>query len=52
VISDSDVLVVGLNERRVFDALKRHVRKDQIVLDLVNVPERETLPAAVEGLCW
>ncbi|HKC54825.1 MAG TPA: nucleotide sugar dehydrogenase, partial [Vicinamibacterales bacterium] len=32
VINESDVLIVGLNERRVFDALKRHVRKDQIVL--------------------
>jgi GDP-mannose 6-dehydrogenase len=52
VINDSDVLVVGLNERRVFDALKRHVREEQMVLDLVNVPERETLAAAVEGLCW
>jgi len=52
VISESDVLIVGLNERRVFDALKRHVRKGQIVLDLVNVPEREALPATVEGLCW
>jgi len=52
VISESDVLIVGLNERRVFDALKRHVRKDQIVLDLVNVPDRAALPAAVEGLCW
>jgi GDP-mannose 6-dehydrogenase len=52
VINESDVLVVGLNERRVFDALKRHVRKDQIILDLVNVPDRESLPAALEGLCW
>ena len=52
VISESDVLVVGLNERRAFDALKRHVRKDQMVLDLVNVPDRHSLPVAVEGLCW
>ena len=52
MIDESDVLIVGLNERRVFDALKQHVRKDQIVLDLVNVPDREALPAAVEGLCW
>jgi GDP-mannose 6-dehydrogenase len=52
VIDESDVLIVGLNERRVFDALKQHVRKDQIVLDLVNVPDRAALPAAVEGLCW
>jgi GDP-mannose 6-dehydrogenase len=52
VINESDVLVVGLNERRVFDALKRHVRKGQIVVDLVNVPDRNSLPASVEGLCW
>jgi GDP-mannose 6-dehydrogenase len=52
VISESDVLVVGLNERRAFDALRRHVRKDQMVLDLVNVPDRASLPVAVEGLCW
>src|SRR5262245_15722068 len=52
VINESDVLIVGLNERRVFEALKRHVRKGQVVLDLVNVPERESLPATVEGLCW
>ena len=52
VINESDVLVVGLNERRAFDALRRHVRKDQMVLDLVNVPDRASLPVAVEGLCW
>jgi GDP-mannose 6-dehydrogenase len=52
VINESEVLIVGLNERRVFDALKRHVRKDQLVLDLVNLPDRAALPAAVEGLCW
>jgi GDP-mannose 6-dehydrogenase len=52
VINESDILVVGLNERRVFDALKRHVRKDQIVLDLVNIPDRGSLQGAVEGLCW
>jgi GDP-mannose 6-dehydrogenase len=52
VINESEVLVVGLNERRAFDALKRHVRKDQLVLDLVNVPDRASLPVAIEGLCW
>ncbi|HJY75182.1 MAG TPA: nucleotide sugar dehydrogenase [Burkholderiales bacterium] len=52
VINESEVLVVGLNERRAFDALKRHARKDQIVLDLVNVPDRASLPVAIEGLCW
>jgi GDP-mannose 6-dehydrogenase len=52
VIQESDVLVLGLNERRVFDALARHARRGQIVLDLVNMPGREALPATFEGLCW
>src|SRR5262249_11550123 len=52
VINESEVLVVGLNERRAVDAVERHARKDQIVLDLVNVPDRASLPVAIEGLCW
>jgi hypothetical protein len=36
----------------IFDALARHVREDQIVLDLVNIAERGTLQGKVIGLCW
>jgi len=52
VISSSDILVVGLSGPRIFEALARHVRDDQIVLDLVNIPRRETLRGKVVGLCW
>ena len=52
VITASDLLVVGLSERRVFEALARHVREDQVVIDLVNIPQRETLRGKVTGLCW
>ena len=52
VIDESDVLVVGLNGTDVSEALKRHTRKAQLVLDLINIPDREELPASVEGLCW
>jgi GDP-mannose 6-dehydrogenase len=52
VIAASDVLVVGLNAPGIFEALTRHVRDDQIVLDLVNIPRRETLRGQVTGLCW
>jgi len=38
VIAESDILVVGLSGPRIFEALARHVREDQIVLDLVNIP--------------
>ena len=52
VVQDSDVLVVGLNDARIFEALARHVREDQLVLDLVNISESDSLRTKVEGLCW
>jgi GDP-mannose 6-dehydrogenase len=52
VIAESDLLVVGLGAEQVSDALKRLVREDQMVLDLVNLSERQTLRGEVVGLCW
>jgi len=52
VIGESDVLVVGLSDTKIFEALARHVREDQIILDLVNIPQREALRGKVVGLCW
>jgi GDP-mannose 6-dehydrogenase len=52
VIAASDVLVVGLSDPRIFEALKRHVREDQLVLDLVSIPRDEALRGKVMGLCW
>jgi GDP-mannose 6-dehydrogenase len=52
VIRESEVIVVGLNDRRAFDSLRQHVREDQFVLDLVSMPQANTLSARVAGLCW
>lgn len=52
VIDKSDLLVVGLADTGTCEALKRLVRKDQTVLDLVNMPQREALLGEVLGLCW
>jgi GDP-mannose 6-dehydrogenase len=52
VIANSDLLLVGLSDKRVFEALERHVRTDQTVLDLVNMPNRGRLRGKVQGLCW
>ena len=52
VIGESEVLVVGLSDKKSFEALARHVRADQIVFDLVNLPQREALRGKVIGLCW
>jgi GDP-mannose 6-dehydrogenase len=52
VIGESDVLIVGLSDTKIFESLARHVREDQIILDLVNMPQREALRGKVMGLCW
>ena len=52
VIHASDLLVVGLGGNVVHDGLVRHSRADQVVLDLVNLPNQAAISAEVEGLCW
>lgn len=52
VIQESDVLVVGLSGQGVADSLALYSRPDQMLLDLVNLPNRAAICAKVEGLCW
>jgi GDP-mannose 6-dehydrogenase len=52
VIAESDVLVLGLAERSIFDAVARLARPDQLVLDLVRLPQDHAVGARVEGLSW
>ncbi len=52
VIDESEVLVVGLSGPAVLDALANRSRPDQVLLDLVNLPNRAAIRARVEGLCW
>lgn len=52
VVADSELLVVGLGSPVVLEALARYARPDQMVLDLVRIPERFKLSARVVGLSW
>ena len=52
VIAASDVLVVGLSGAAVADALALGCRADQVLIDLVNLPNRSAFRARVEGLSW
>jgi GDP-mannose 6-dehydrogenase len=52
VIADSDFLVVGLSQPSIFEALARYARDDQVILDLVNIPQAAGLRGKVTGLCW
>jgi GDP-mannose 6-dehydrogenase len=52
VISNCDVLVVALASADVRAALELLCRPEQVVLDLVNLPNRAALAATVQGLAW
>ena len=52
VIEESEMLVVGLADARVYEQLATHARADQQLLDLVNLPNRAAIKAQVQGLCW
>jgi GDP-mannose 6-dehydrogenase len=52
VVTESDVIVVGLTGREIGDALRRLVRKDQVVIDLVNLEGRHAVRGRVTGLAW
>jgi len=52
VVAASDLIVVGLSDRRTVEGLVVHVRPDQIVLDLVRIGEPERLAGTYQGLCW
>ena len=52
VIDGAEVLIVGLSHAAVCDALASHTCEDQLVLDLVNLPNRSEIRASVDGLCW
>ncbi|MDP1652036.1 MAG: nucleotide sugar dehydrogenase [Rhodocyclaceae bacterium] len=52
VIAESEVLVLGLADPGIYEVLRRSVRDDQVVIDLVNMPNREALRGRYQGLCW
>jgi GDP-mannose 6-dehydrogenase len=52
VITESDLLVVGMNNPYVAAALVEHVRPDQIVLDVAGLSDRDGLSGQYQGLCW
>ena len=52
VINDSELLLVGLNDSRTLDLLRKHVSDDHVVIDLVGIPDRGRMGGHYAGLCW
>jgi GDP-mannose 6-dehydrogenase len=51
VLEQADVIVVGLNDPSTIDALRRHVKREHIVVDLVRIP-RPLPECQYAGLSW
>jgi GDP-mannose 6-dehydrogenase len=52
MLEPSDVILVGLNQAALNEQLQAQVRPDQLVIDLVNLPNRDLLRSQYEGACW
>jgi GDP-mannose 6-dehydrogenase len=52
MLDPSEVILVGLQQPALNDALQAKVRPDHHVIDLVNLPNRDLLRCRYEGICW
>jgi GDP-mannose 6-dehydrogenase len=52
MIEPSDVILVGLQQPALNEQLQALVRPDQLLIDLVNLPNRDLLRCRYEGACW
>ncbi len=52
VVAESDVLLIGSNDKRTIEAVKRRAAPQQLVIDLANIGEQHGLQAQYVGLTW
>ncbi|GJL54351.1 MAG: GDP-mannose 6-dehydrogenase [Nitrospirales bacterium] len=52
LVEKADVLIVGLNDAAIMEVLVQQSRDDQIILDLVNIPQKDRLRGNYQGVCW
>jgi GDP-mannose 6-dehydrogenase len=52
MLDPSEVILVGLQQTALNEALQARVRPDHYLLDLVNLPNRDLLRCRYEGICW
>jgi GDP-mannose 6-dehydrogenase len=52
MLDPSEVILVGLQQTALNDALQARLRPDHYVIDLVNLPNRDLLRCRYEGICW
>lgn len=52
VIDNAEVIIVGLGDKELLQAVRTRAKPDQIVLDLVGMKNTAEIAAAYHGVCW
>jgi hypothetical protein len=52
VIEGSEVIVVGLPDKRIIELLYSRCKAEQIILDLSGAVDRNKIVGKYYGLCW
>jgi len=52
LVEKAEVLIVGLSDKAIMDVLVQATRDDQIILDLVNIPQKDRIRGKYQGVCW
>ena len=52
LVREADVLVVASKTPEALAALQAHTRPDQLLLDVVGLPDRDAHHAQYRGVCW
>ncbi|ARU56171.1 GDP-mannose 6-dehydrogenase [Oleiphilus messinensis] len=52
LLAESEVIVVGLSDADLVEKVIEHATENQVVLDLVDMKNRENLRATYHGACW
>lgn len=52
VVRGAEVLIMGSSSPEVIEAVARTCRDDQVLIDLVKLPDPKVMRATVQGLCW
>jgi hypothetical protein len=45
-------VIVGMADRDLLAEMRQYTRPEQLILDLVNMPERAGLRGRYRGICW
>jgi GDP-mannose 6-dehydrogenase len=52
VVGSADIVIVGMADRGLLVEARQYTRPEQLILDLVKMPERAGLRGRYRGICW